>query len=915
MYTQCPDCATAFSVTADVLRQASGKVRCGGCGNAFDALAYLSESKPTEMPTASSSGSVPELSPDTTDESSEAAASKAISAEQSAALLKTLDDLAGSDIRLEDTGIEWRLLPDDDSDKLDDDDSSGIFESTHTQLDAELSADAGDALVDELLDDRPTPVDELLTATPNKIEASEVFENTQSQPDNELRFDDDTGLPDDFEDQESAQPNDSVDFRETQSSVSVPELEANFAEPKEHTETQVDIVFGEPDEWVELLDEVDSDEGARSGGLSANDLSAAIIAPEPGDDRDEVTGLTFAEELAALPDDEDDVADAQEIEAADIPPDIDTQFDLQAEALGIDLSGMRKLSDHDVATDDAANDAMSDDTANVASDTANVTGQEPTEIYTPIDEDSSIDNDLYAAAFEAEQAVAAAAEASARNLALSLDENDRNEFDDERIGLQDEEELDLEALDDEQEDAADNVDDSVGDDDDVDIDDEQTEILPDSTGELEVELAKAQELSDELLDALETEESEPELLDADASESGQQVVLDELGIDDFDINDDLDELDRVEKSHEEAAPPEIIVPPESEEEQTINRMIDQDLLRLAIEDDEGVASTMVLQGKGASDANESTDGKAEHASGFDAFSADAEDTGVETIIMEGEFVRTALEQEALDASAANDEADRIDDGEDDDEDAEAVDSFLASAKKTFRGKLTAADGTSRAPNIGMISGLVVLGLLLAGQLVHQSRAELATIPAVNKVIAPVYRAVGAPITPEWDVTGWRFEVTRGSTSGGVVDESMDVSGSLADLTGTEIVDEADADEADADPIDGENAVETDTSDSPPTPEVLTIYSRLGNKSKRPLPYPLISVSLTDRFEETIGSKVLEPRQYLSADFDLEQMVSPGTTFNAAIAIATPSADATGFKLNVCYRQVGGELRCAIEDFK
>ena len=30
MYTQCPDCNTAFRVTADVLKQAAGKVRCGG---------------------------------------------------------------------------------------------------------------------------------------------------------------------------------------------------------------------------------------------------------------------------------------------------------------------------------------------------------------------------------------------------------------------------------------------------------------------------------------------------------------------------------------------------------------------------------------------------------------------------------------------------------------------------------------------------------------------------------------------------------------------------------------------------------------------------------------------------------------------------------------------------------------------
>ena len=43
MYTQCPDCATVFRVTADALRSAQGKVRCGVCSTCFNALENLSE--------------------------------------------------------------------------------------------------------------------------------------------------------------------------------------------------------------------------------------------------------------------------------------------------------------------------------------------------------------------------------------------------------------------------------------------------------------------------------------------------------------------------------------------------------------------------------------------------------------------------------------------------------------------------------------------------------------------------------------------------------------------------------------------------------------------------------------------------------------------------------------------------------
>ena len=139
MYTQCPDCGTSFRVTAVVLKQAAGKVRCGGCGDAFNALAYLSESKPNPSTRTEVDGSLPELTPDPVDTEADAA-TKPISPEQSAALLKTLDQLAGEDIRLEDTGVEWRVLGNDE-------DEDQVPE------------------LDELVDKKLTHVDEFLTKT------------------------------------------------------------------------------------------------------------------------------------------------------------------------------------------------------------------------------------------------------------------------------------------------------------------------------------------------------------------------------------------------------------------------------------------------------------------------------------------------------------------------------------------------------------------------------------------------------------------------------------------------------------------------------------------------------------------------------------------------------------------------------
>ena len=194
---------------------------------------------------------------------------------------------------------------------------------------------------------------------------------------------------------------------------------------------------------------------------------------------------------------------------------------------------------------------------------------------------------------------------------------------------------------------------------------------------------------------------------------------------------------------------------------------------------------------------------------------------------------------------------------------EAESLLLASAAAAKREAEKAARAGKRRSRI--IGGIGVLLLLLGVQVLHQSREKLATIPAFNNVVGPMYRAIGKPLSPAWDITGWRFEVTKGST-----------------------------DEGD---------------------QNLTIYSRIGNKSDKPLPYPLVAISLTDRFEETVGSRILDPVDYLPNDLDPRKLVQPGNTFNAVITIQSPAKTATGFKLNVCYREAGGQLRCAIDDFK
>jgi predicted Zn finger-like uncharacterized protein len=722
MYTQCPDCGTAFRVTAEVLKQAAGKVRCGGCGNAFNALEFLSENKPGQAPKPQADKPLPELKPDP-GEFEDGAVPKSISAEQSAALLKTLDDLAGSDIRLEDTGVEWRLVDEEDDGEV----------NTGAEPGEEISLeDTGS--IRWFIDDSPTPIDEQLSAEPGEIDAPEVFEDAAAGE--QMRFDDDTPLPDDF------------DFNAGPADEPEPIVEARV-DPSEFEAEQVDLALGEPEDWEDLLEEVDEPTTATA---------EAGINAEAED-----------EAAAASATDDENVSPDESVEARPLP-DVDEQFATQAEAMGIDLSGMHARLQK----------------------TAGETDEEPEA------EESSIDDDLIAAAFEVE------AEARAKREARERDT-------DEAVG----DEIAFEASDDDEV-----LDDEIAfeasDDDEV-LDDEVQAVAGEDE-EFEIDLHFA---DDDLIEARDRE------LVSSTEEDAKLAA--ELGLDDS-------------KADGEPDIPEPVFLPESEEEKTVNMMIDQDLLAIAVEDEEGFTSTIVQKQPDDDD-------------GEDDVAKEPADPGkadplVETIIMEGDFIRDADEEERLERARE-----------------ESGDPELGSAAAADIEELPKEEeqATSQPVNFGVAAGIAALILALVLQGVHQMRESLVTLPQIGEPVASLYRAIGRPVTPDWDISGWRFEATKGST-----------------------------DDGDA---------------------VLTIYSRVGNKSLEPLPYPLISVSLTDRYEDIIGSKVLEPGEYLAGDLDTRRAVAPGNTFSAVISIEEPFAEATGFKLNVCYRQAGGKLKCAIDDFK
>ena len=785
MYTQCPECSTAFRVTAAVLKQAAGKVRCGGCGIAFNALAHLSEEKPVSRPPENpAEPGLPELKPEPLEavETPEPPPT-AISPEQSAALLKTLDELAGSDIRLEDTGIEWRLL-----DEVEIDEAVPPAESRSDSraslLDEELSADLESRRVDEVLSNTPTPVDEYLPAAGHTaVESPEVFDEAASRtiPDEELRFDDNTGLPDAF-DEETGERR-----------VVVPEPTREAPEPMASQE--IDLGFGDPDEWLDLLDEVTPEDHRDTPTVAGTDdfeLAAELEALEAG-------GL-----------DDDDAGD--EPEDHEIPEDDqisdDAELSNRMEALSIELSGIQEELDE-----------LSGNHGII--DAADVSASEPADDQ-PGEDDG--DNDEYLVLEAEEDGEDSEGEDDVLLDEFRFEAGDESEPRDEATLL--------EAV----EDTGEGEDDSLGpdagneDDDDIPVD----EFVLEEDAETDEEEAPAAAGDDDETFILDAEDDEnDDALPADRDdETGAAAEAEDHG---SSLDDDLlaaaFEAEAVIRQAEPAIP---VITPLTEEEQTINMMIDQDLLSIAVEDEDGFTSTIV--GDKASFDAALAEAEAAEAAG----ELDDDGIPVETIIMEGAVARSGRDEARADAL------------------------------KQEAAKLVAETNADERPkppkrNWRLVAGVVALTLLLAAQAVHFSRDSLARVPAIYDLLAPVYDSLGMPLTPAWEVTGWRFEATRGSTDG--------------------------------------------------SGETLSIFTRIGNESDAALPYPVISVSLTDRFEETIGSRVFEPPEYLAGDVDTRRMVAAGSTFDALMAIESPTDSATGFKLNVCYRLTGDRLRCAIEDFR
>lgn len=169
--------------------------------------------------------------------------------------------------------------------------------------------------------------------------------------------------------------------------------------------------------------------------------------------------------------------------------------------------------------------------------------------------------------------------------------------------------------------------------------------------------------------------------------------------------------------------------------------------------------------------------------------------------------------------------------------------------------------TSRRPLILWLSATIIAALLLLIQVVHQNREWFVsqTHGPFEGAVRALYGAMGAPLPQPANLSS--FELRQWGVTGD------------PDANGT-----------------------------------LRLRASILNTAAQLQPYPLLRVTLADRFGKSIGRRDFEPSEYLGKP--TARLLSPGERVDATLAILDPGKNAEGFEIDVCVRGIDRRITCA-----
>jgi predicted Zn finger-like uncharacterized protein len=172
-----------------------------------------------------------------------------------------------------------------------------------------------------------------------------------------------------------------------------------------------------------------------------------------------------------------------------------------------------------------------------------------------------------------------------------------------------------------------------------------------------------------------------------------------------------------------------------------------------------------------------------------------------------------------------------------------------------------AEPASRTMQLAWGGGAAVLALLLIGQMLHENRAWIAAHGPLRGPLQGVYAALGVKVQPPANLSAYQLRQWG--------------------VTG--------------DP----NAAGT-----------LRVRASILNTSALLQPYPLLRVTLANRFGTHVGARDFEPAEYLGRP--TARLMTPGERADATLDIQDPGKDAEGFEIDVCLRGAGQTISCAAD---
>jgi predicted Zn finger-like uncharacterized protein len=158
-----------------------------------------------------------------------------------------------------------------------------------------------------------------------------------------------------------------------------------------------------------------------------------------------------------------------------------------------------------------------------------------------------------------------------------------------------------------------------------------------------------------------------------------------------------------------------------------------------------------------------------------------------------------------------------------------------------------------------LGAAVVLALLLGGQMVHENRGWFAMHAPLRVPLHGVYAALG--VVPPAAANLSSYQLRQWGVTG-----------------------------------------------DPSASGTLRVRASILNTAAQLQPYPLLRVTLANRFGARIGARDFEPAEYMGKP--IVRMLAPGERADATLDIMDPGKDAEGFEIDVCLRNIEQKIMCA-----